>query len=214
MVRLQLMKSGLKRKGILSAARYGVWEAWDGRCFWCREPIVFQDCEIDHVIPLEALSSVGAEELRTRYALPSDFDFDDFSNWVPTHPGCNRRKRQLLLDASPALSLHLAVLTMKSIEARAISEKIQSDKRKASLLARLAASIEAGTLSKDELQDFLSSLPRTIRKAADLPEEHLFIAPNWEIIRSGDGRSVRVISNPQAGNAISSTSWRNWSGDD
>jgi hypothetical protein len=71
---------------------------------------VFQDCKIDHVIPLAALSSVGAEELRRRYELPSDFDFDDFPNWVPTHPGCNGLKGQLLLDASPALLLQLAVV--------------------------------------------------------------------------------------------------------
>jgi 5-methylcytosine-specific restriction endonuclease McrA len=203
------MKSRVKRRQSPSAARYGVWDAWDGRCYWCRKPVMFQDCEIDHVIPLAALSSVGAEELRRRYGLPSDFDFDDFPNWVPTHPGCNGRKGQLLLDASPALLLHLAAVRSKAPTARAISEKIESDKRKASLLVRLATSIEAGTISKEEVEDFISDLPRIIRKAADLPEEHLFIAPNWEIIRSGDGRSVQVNSTPQAGTAINSTSWRN-----
>jgi hypothetical protein len=204
------MKSGVKRKQIPTAARYGVWDAWGGRCYWCREPILFADCEIDHVIPLDALSSVEAEEIRRRYGLPSDFGFDDFPNWVPTHRRCNQTKRELLLNPSPELLLHLAVLPMKAIEARAISDKIERDNRKTSVLARLATSIEAGTLSKQEVEDFLSDLPRTIRRAPDLPEEHLFIDPNWEIVRSGDGRSVRVISNPQAGTAISSTSSRNW----
>jgi hypothetical protein len=151
---------------------------------------MFADCEIDHVIPLDALNSVAAEELRRRYALPSDFDFNGFPNWVPTHRRCNQRKRALLLEAT--------------------SEKIQSDRRKASILARLASSIEAGTLSKKEIEDFLSNLPQIIRKGAELPDVHLFIAPNWEVIRAGDGRSVRVVSNPQARNAISFTSSRNW----
>jgi hypothetical protein len=200
----------VKRKQIPSAARYGVWDAWDGCCFWCRKPVVFQDCEIDHVIPLAALSSVGAEELQRRYELPIDFDFDGFPNWVPTHPGCNGIKRQLLLDASPALLLHLATVRSRAPLAQAISEKIQSDNRKGRLLARLAASIEAGTLTKEEIEDFLSDQPQIVLKGAELPEVHLFIAPNWEVIRASDGRSVRVISNPQARNAISFTSSRNW----
>jgi 5-methylcytosine-specific restriction endonuclease McrA len=204
-----LMSAGVKRRQIPRAARYGVWEAWDGCCYWCQEPISpFGDCEIDHVIPLEALRSVGAEELRRRYALPSDFDFDDFPNWVPTHRRCNQRKRELLLDASPVLLLDLTVVRSKVTEARGISEKIQSDQRKTPILVRLATSIENGTLTKEEIEDFLSDLPRTIRKGLDLPEVHLFIAPNWEVIRSGDGRSVRVISNPQAGSAISFASSR------
>jgi hypothetical protein len=180
----------VKRKRVPIAARFGVWGAWDGCCFWCRKPVMFADCEIDHVIPLDALNSVAAEELRRRYALPSDFDFNGFPNWVPTHRRCNQRKRALLLEAT--------------------SEKIQSDRRKASILARLASSIEAGTLSKKEIEDFLSNLPQIIRKGAELPDVHLFIAPNWEVIRAGDGRSVRVVSNPQARNAISFTSSRNW----
>jgi hypothetical protein len=158
---------------------------------------VFKDCEIDHVIPLKALRSIGAEELRRRYALPSDFDFDDFPNWVPTHPSCNQRKRELLLDASPVLVLNLAVVISKATEARGVSEKIQSDKRKTPILVRVAKSIENGTLTKEEIEGFLSDLPRTIRKGVDLPEVHLFITPEWEVIRSGDGRSIRVISNPQ-----------------
>lgn len=200
----------VKRKRIPTAARFGVWSAWDGCCFCCRKPVMFADCEIDHVIPLDALSSVAAEELRRRYALPSDFDFNDFPNWVPTHRRCNQRKRALLLDPSPELLLLLPVAQMNAVVARAACEKIQSDRRKAPILARLATSIEAGTLSKEEIEDFLSDLPQIIRKGAELPDMHLFIAPNWEVIRPGDGRSVRVISNPQARDAISFTSSRNW----
>ena len=196
----------VKRKRIPPAARFGVWSAWDGCCFWCREPVVFGDCEIDHVIPLDALSSVDVEDLRRRYALPSDFNFDDFPNWVPTHRRCNQTKRALLLESSPQLLLHLSVVQTKAVVALATFKKIQSDRRTASLLTRLTASVEDGTLSKEEIEDFLSDLPQIILKGAELPQVHLFIAPNWEVIRPSDGRSVRVISNPQARNAISFTS--------
>jgi hypothetical protein len=191
------MRPGVKRKQIPPADRYGVWWVWDSCCYWCREPLLFADCEIDHVIPLVALRSVDVEHLKRRYALPSDFEFDDFENWVPTHGRCNRRKRQLLLDASEQLLLNLMVVRSKAPEARAISEKFRSDQKKAALLVRLATSLENGLVTKEELEALVCDTPLSVRKGVDLPEVHLFIAPNWKIIRSGDGRSVRVISNPQ-----------------
>jgi len=122
-------KPGAQRKQISPAARYGVWYAWAGCCFWCREPIVYQHCEIDHVIPLEAVSSIGAEKLRTRFALPSDFEFDNFSNWVPAHAGCNRRKGKSVLDASPELLLHLRQVQMMAPVAQGTVKKFATTER-------------------------------------------------------------------------------------
>jgi hypothetical protein len=154
------------------------------------------------------LSSVGDEELRRRFELPDEFEYDGFSNWVPTHPSCNRRKRDQLFD-SPELLLHLMVVRSKAIQAQQISQKMQNDRKKARTFALLATdiekSIENGTVTKEGLEQFLSSLPGIIKKGVDLAEEHLFIAPDWEIIRGSDGH-VRVVSNPQARDAISSTS--------
>jgi hypothetical protein len=202
--------TAIKRTAALPAARYGVWWAWAGCCAWCQEPIRFPDCEVDHVIPLHALNSIGAEQLRTRYQLANDFDFDDFPNWVPTHPGCNGKKRQLVFNASPELLLHLAVVQSKAAFARSTAEAIQNDRKSARTFAKLASLIEAGTVSKADLEDFLAGLPLITKKGISLPDEHMFIASSWEIIRSGDGGSIRVNSTPQAGTAFSSTSWKNF----
>ena len=110
-----------------------------------------------------------------------------------------------MLNSSPELLVHLQVVQMKARQARAISDKIQNDrKNKASLLTRLAANIEAGKLTKKEVEDFLSGLPRTVKEAAS-PGVQLFIAPNWDVLRGGDG-SVRVVvsTRQQAGTAIGS----------
>jgi hypothetical protein len=103
----------------------------------------------------------------------------------------------LLLDASEQLLLNIMVVRSKAPEARGISEKFLSDQKKAALLVRLATSLENGLVTKEELEALVSDTPLSVRKGVDLPEVHLFIAPNWKIIRSGDGRSVRVTSNPQ-----------------
>jgi hypothetical protein len=101
---------------------------------------------------------------------------------------------------SPELLYQLPIVQMKATQAKATAEQIQNHAKSARTLAQLGSLIEAGTLPTAELEDFVAGLPRIIKKAAELPEEHLFIAPSWEIVRSGDGLSVRVISNPQARN--------------
>jgi 5-methylcytosine-specific restriction endonuclease McrA len=104
-------------RSITLAQRFGVWKAGKGRCFWCREPVLFRDCQVDHVIPLNAVSTNNAAvSVRSLYDLPDDFDFDHFGNCVSAHSGCNQRKSFTLLDPTPAFALHLA-------EARALASE-------------------------------------------------------------------------------------------
>jgi hypothetical protein len=77
------------------------------------------------------VSSEGADKLRARYALPSDFDFDDFPNWVPSHPGCNKRKGQLAFDPSPELLYQLPSVQMMAKVAEATAEQIQNNQKSA-----------------------------------------------------------------------------------
>jgi hypothetical protein len=45
----------IARKPISRADRFSVWDVWGGCCYWCGKPIEFADCEIDHVISLNAV---------------------------------------------------------------------------------------------------------------------------------------------------------------
>ena len=132
------------RKPISRAARFAVWNEWDSSCYWCRVPVRFADCEIDHLIPLDAVNSVGIQELTQLYSLSNDFDFDGFDNWVPTCPTCNQRKGKVLLDASPQLLLHLMVIRGKARSAKKVAENMQSDLRKDKILGRLEFSDRSG----------------------------------------------------------------------
>ena len=198
------------RKPISPAARFAVWSEWDGACNWCRKPVKFADCEIDHLIPLAAVKAGNGPELAARYALASDFDFDGFDNWVPACPACNRRKGKELLDGSPQLLLHLGLIRVRASNAKKVAEKIQVDGNKDKILGRLASHIEAGAVSAAEVEQFISDLPRIVRKAADLPDVRLCVSPKWDVLRSGDGRFVQVVvSSPHAaGTAISSSTFK------
>jgi hypothetical protein len=182
------------RKAIGPAERFGVWKAWGGRCFWCREPVLFRNTHIDHVLPLGAAEQVGGlAALKTRYSLPADFEVDDFPNWVPACPSCNQRKSGTLLDSSPQFVLHLMHVRSKAGLAASIAAKLSEDRGKAPLLAKIMEAVSVGDITREEIEELIRDLPVVIRKAFELPEERLLIAPGWEIVeRNGSQAVVRA----------------------
>jgi len=195
------------KRTITNAQRFGVWKSWSGRCFWCKEPTVFKNCHIDHALPLRAAENEGGmATLRALYNLPSDFDLDSFSNWVPACPGCNQSKSDLLIDASPAVALILAQVRSKARLAEAIADGIERDSKKAPLIAKLAHAVTAGDITKEEIEQLLAGLPVLIRKAAELPEEVLLIAPGWKIVQRIDGRDLVIVRTAGGATGVTSLS--------
>ena len=73
--------------------RYAVWKVLGPNCQWCKEPVAFKDCHIDHIIPESILTdSEKLEDVLSKYGLTSEFDINSFENWIPTHPSCNQSK--------------------------------------------------------------------------------------------------------------------------
>jgi hypothetical protein len=177
------------------AQRFGVWKAWKCVCFWCREPVYFRDCHIDHLLP--RASGNDLPSLIARYNLPPDFDIEGYENLVPAHPSCNQRKSDTLVDPSPAFALYLTQARQFSVLAKAIAKKIEHDQRKAPLLAKLESAISQGDITESDIKELLSGLPVLIRKNFDeISEERIFIAPGWEIIERQGGRDIALVRAP------------------
>jgi hypothetical protein len=71
---------------------------------------MYKNFHIDHAIPLVGCSTpVGKAQIIEHYALPSNFDFDDFENWLCASPGCNLLKSRTTFDSSPALPTEAAL---------------------------------------------------------------------------------------------------------
>lgn len=188
--------------------RFAVWKAWEGRCFWCWEPVPFKDVHKDHVLPLAAAKRHGGlEKLRELYALPPDFELDDFENWAPSCPSCNQRKGAIYPDPSPSFSVWRGIVVMNGRIARAIAEGIEAERGKAPLLAKIASAVEAGDLTKDEIQEFLRGLPEIIRKAMEIPEKLLQIAPGWLVVQRNGNSTVRPGKAQVANSATKDSSW-------
>ena len=160
--------------------------------------MIFQHSEVDHVIPLDAIKTPEhAERVRARYVLPSTFDFDWFENWVPSCRGCNGKKRFMLIDPSPDFGLNLASVGARATLAKATADAIDTNSRKARLLAQVEAAVEQGSLTEEYIRGLLEGLPRLVKKAAPdvfgfQEQEVLNIAPGWSVIQSSG--YLRIVS--------------------
>jgi hypothetical protein len=181
---------------ITLSERFGVWKAWSGRCFWCREPVYFKDCHIDHLLPLSAAGELA--DLITRYSLPSNFELDDYENWIPAHASCNQRKGDVLIDPSPAVALHFSAVRMNARVAKLIAETIDRDRRRALLLAKLEKAVSAGDITEADIQEILRGLPVVVKKAVEVPDNRIFLAPGWEIVERQGGRDTVVVRSPDS----------------
>jgi hypothetical protein len=187
----------MTHRAITSAQRFGVWRAWKGSCFWCREPVLFRDIHIDHVIPLDAVNEVGAPDtIRRLYGLSADFDFDCFENWVPTHAGCNQRKSFTLPDPVAAFAIYLKQVSEHVSLAKATASKVESDGKKAPLLTKIASAIVAGDITRENIEQLFADLPTFVKKGLKRMafRERLLIAPGWEVHVVGHRVSVKRVN--------------------
>src|SRR4051812_32313252 len=86
--------------------RVTVWRAYDGRCYWCDEPVALRHLTIDHVFPESLLDTPEQlEAIKQKYSLPADWKINGYTNWVPAHASCNGKKGTMIVRPSPAFLL-------------------------------------------------------------------------------------------------------------
>lgn len=173
--------------------RFAVWRAHESRCFWCHEPLAFLDCQIDHVIPLKAVSkdNLSLEKIIELYDLPKDFEINGFQNCVPSHGRCNRIKSTILLEPSPAFVLSFKIVLMKARIAEAVAKALENDNRKAEVVVRIFHATNSGLVTKEEIIELFNRLPVMLRRSAFEYEEHLILSPEWTVIVRGYDLEVR-----------------------
>lgn len=174
-----------------AAERFGVWEVYGGQCFWCGMPIEFPQTTVDHIIP-ETYADKPQELARIKvlYGLGDSFEINGFTNWVPAHGICNSEKGKQLFTPSPAMVAFLHEVAKRAPKAKAVSEKVIADGKKAKILARLETAIGAGIVSKSDIEELFSGIePLPSEGAAGLPILR-HITPQWRVLRAEGNRLV------------------------
>jgi hypothetical protein len=173
------------RRKFSGPERFGLWKAWDGKCGWCAEQVIFRDIEVDHLIPINAVSSAeDRQKIITFYGLPAEFDFASLENCLPSCSRCNRLKSDRTFESSPALVMMLSIVRMLAPLARAIAEKFVKDEKRAKILVRIETAVTRGDVTKEDIETALAGLPTMIRKGGvgQPPAISLHVAPGWEVV--------------------------------
>ncbi|WP_426503086.1 HNH endonuclease [Dactylosporangium sp. McL0621] len=92
-------------------------QAWRGRCHVCKRPKLFEDIEIDHLIP-RSLPRTKLAELLHRLGRPVGFDVDQPANLAPICGSCNGDKGDQIL---PDLMLVIRLTRAERLEPRVIA---------------------------------------------------------------------------------------------
>jgi hypothetical protein len=176
--------------------------------------VYFRQCEIDHIIPLDAVRDQGqAATVRELYALPQDFDFDWFNNWVPACGACTGTKSFTTIDPSPSFALHLTSVRSRAPLAERTADAVDANASKARILAQVSAAVERGALSHADITELFQGLPWIVRKSdaggvGAQPQEILQIAPGWSVIE--ERGHLRVVTDGKRAGMTSSSGDPSW----
>ena len=139
-----------------TARRYAVWKHHGYKCYWCDEPLRLQETEIDHFIPKHLENKPDElDRVRTEYGLSPNFVINDYCNWLPSHPRCNRVKGANLPKLTPQAVATLEKLGRDAETIRSIEIGIMHNIKKDEFFAQLLVGLETRGVSSDEIHDLL-----------------------------------------------------------
>lgn len=142
--------------------RQALWEAHGHRCGYCLNPLKFAEMEVEHIVPLAFQDLPGEEWQITakKNGLPPSFEFEAPTNFLPSCRTCNRRKGSEFLIRDGTILL-LSIAERMAPRVVELSEWFRQEDDKDRQRFALAGALDAGTLTKEDVQNVVSSVRAT-----------------------------------------------------
>jgi 5-methylcytosine-specific restriction endonuclease McrA len=85
-------------KKLTPQVRYAYYIIYDKKCSYCSKQILYENLEIDHIIPLSLNKNPQKlkkllDEIKKTYPLAPDFSLKNHLNLLPACKNCNAQKR-------------------------------------------------------------------------------------------------------------------------
>jgi len=189
-----MKENKMKKHAFTHIERYAVWVSHDQICYICRKPLLLEDATCDHVIPEHLLEK--PEELSSilkKYGLESDFEINDFNNWMPSHLRCNQEKGSKPFRDSPRIQLILDELIHDSEKVRDIARRFIKNSKKDLILTQLMSGLDSGTITQGDIEKlFPKGRPTEDEDVMTLYEQVcLHVDPQrWKLVGSSDIATV------------------------
>jgi len=142
--------------------RYALWKAYDGRCFYCENPLDLQNMTVDHILPERLNENIEElEQVCKKYEINENFpnfQINDFPNWVPAcFRKCNARKGGKILSTKTILLL-LNEVQQRLPKVYHELEKARQKHGISHLLGSLSTAIENKHLTIQEIHKFVAQI--------------------------------------------------------
>ena len=185
----------MEKKKFTIAERYAVWKTLGPNCRWCKTPVEYSDCHIDHIIPERLLES--EEERKAvfkKYALKENFEINSFSNWIPVHPSCNLSKQGQAIEGAPIFLKLLSEVEQKSKEAERICNNWEYQNKTAKLTTVIEREAAKGSIDKTTVSRIFAGINDSLTPIMGLTgstiDNQVFYVPSsetWKVVGSDNG---------------------------
>jgi hypothetical protein len=167
-----------RKHAFTAAERFAVFNTYGDRCYLGGELLTATTFEVDHVLPEALLQTpLKMKEALTDFGLPSDFDLNDYGNWLPACRTCNGRKRKHVFRPTPIVQLAIDRARSKAEDARKRAQRTVSDRELANAIATLAKAHAMTHLPEGHEQIAMATVILARAHALDtLPEPYLELA--------------------------------------
>lgn len=143
-------KTTKKPRTFTKVERFAFWQRYKGICVHCEQPLKFADLHLDHIIPISLTKDPKAfANLLARYELQPDFDVNDYYNFFPCHPSCNRRKSDMLLPVS-VMSDFLQRAKKNAAAVHKIVDKKKKERWRVEILVMAEHALQLDAVTKSE----------------------------------------------------------------
>ncbi|MBX5308546.1 hypothetical protein HJB95_25390 [Rhizobium sp. NLR14b] len=182
----------MAKKAFTRAERYAVWTVHGERCWLCRAPMNFAEMHIDHIIP-EALE--GTDKLRgvlDDFGLPSDFNINNWGNWMPAHGPCNVNKKDHVFEPAPIILKQIDVALSKSGKAQEIHDKFRTNRNLEAAFERVIQGIEDGDLSRERLMVLanLAAREHAPNRSPEMRDQPIMLAKGLTVLSQDDRQYI------------------------
>ncbi len=175
------------------AERAAIYLIHGEKCYLCGTSLNLKTMEVDHVLPESLLEKPEAlKNALNDFGIPTDFNINFFSNWLPSCRPCNGTKNDLIFKPAPIIKVYLQCANEKALAAQELAAETVSERKIANALNILERAKDDGKLDEETIQA-LGGFTAQHRQPA-LTGQPIRLTPLYEILSVQNG--IQIVRGP------------------
>jgi hypothetical protein len=147
------------KRGFSAVERWAVYTVHGEKCYMCPKPLDLRSMQVDHIVPESLLGEPEAlARVLKSLGLPSDFEINDYGNWLPAHSDCNNFKRATPFEPSPLIQMLLQKTKEKAERVAELAQRTVSNHRLMLALNAIEQAMEDADIDSAILEPVIQSL--------------------------------------------------------